>query len=59
MINWLILTFVDVEGRREIRLLIAVVAVEILRKDKAFFCTVHRFVNSVCSFEKEIRTTLQ
>ncbi len=37
MITWLILACVNVEGRREIRLLIAVVAAEFLSDDKASF----------------------
>ncbi len=41
MITWLILACVNVEGRREIRLLIAVVAAEFLSDDKALFYTVH------------------
>ncbi len=40
VITWLILACVNVEGRREIRLLIAVVPAEFLSEDKAFFYTV-------------------
>ncbi len=41
MIIWLKVAFVDVEGWSETRLLIAVVAVEVLSEDKAFFYAVH------------------
>ncbi len=52
MITWLIFACADFEGRREIGLLIAVVAAEFLSKDKAFFYIVHCFAILVCSFEK-------
>ncbi len=41
MITWLILAFVNVEVRREIRSLIAVMAVEVLSEEKAFSYTMH------------------
>ncbi len=37
MITWMILACENVEGRREMRLWIAVVAVEVLSEDKASF----------------------
>ncbi len=40
-IIWLMLACVDVEGSTETRLLIAVVAVEVLSEDKPFLYTVH------------------
>ncbi len=40
VIIWLMLACVDVEGWSETRLLIAVVAVEVLSEDKPFFYTV-------------------
>ncbi len=41
VIIWLMLACVDVEGWSETRLLIAVVAVEVLSEDKPFLYTVH------------------
>ncbi len=51
-ITWLLLACVNVEGRREIMLLIAVAAAEVLSDDKTVFYAVHWLVNLACSFEK-------